>query len=71
MIARRPEKPDRSKSEDRTPTNILKRPLRLPPMKRIQEEADGCTCNKPISFHHVDGMISCVRCRRRVEEARA
>ena len=37
-------------------------------MKRIKEEGKDCTCRKPISFHHADGRVTCVRCRGRAEE---
>lgn len=75
MIARRPEKPDRP-VQDRVPANILKRPLRLTPMRKIKNQAGeegmdrpACSCRRPIIYQHVDGQISCVRCRGWVEEA--
>ena len=68
MTARRPEKPDRP-VQDRTPKNILERPLRLSPMRNIKDEVgDDCTCREPVSFHHSDGTVICVRCGGRVEE---
>jgi hypothetical protein len=27
-----------------------------------------CSCRKPISLHHRDGRVTCVRCRGLVEE---
>ena len=73
MIARRPEKPVRP-VQDRTPSNILRRPLRLEPMRNIknqagEEETDRpeCSCRRPITFLHTDGAVTCVRCRGRIE----
>jgi hypothetical protein len=64
VIARGSEQPDRP-VQDRTPANIVKRPLRLSPMHQIK---NVCSCKAPISFHHADGRVTCVRCRGRLEE---
>lgn len=69
MIIRR-SKVDRP-VKDRTPRNIIQRPLRLSPMRNIKdgsEEGKDCTCRKPISWHHAGGRVTCIRCRGVVEE---
>lgn len=75
VIARRPEKPVRP-VQDRTPSNILRRPLRLEPMRQIKNQAGeegmdraGCSCRRPLTFLHTDGRVTCVRCSGLVEEA--
>lgn len=67
MIARRPGQPDRE-VDDLTPANILKRPIRLSPMRNIKDGGDECSCKAPVSFHHTDGRVTCVRCCGLVEE---
>jgi hypothetical protein len=74
VIARRPDKPD-SSAQDRTPSNILRCPLQLKPMRRIKNQAGKrgtdrpeCYCRRPVSFLHVDGKLTCVRCHGLVEE---
>jgi hypothetical protein len=69
VIARDSEQRDRP-VQDRTPFNVLRRPIRLPPMRKIKdvETEDVCACTKPIRFHHRDGSVSCVRCRCEVLE---
>ena len=66
MIARRPEKPDRP-VQDRVPANILKRPLRLTPMRKIKNQAGeegmdrlACSCKRPNDY----------RARRRSDQLR-
>ena len=56
-----PERPDR------TPENIVRRPIRLSRMRKVK--IDRCTCRKPVAYHRADGRVTCSRCKGEIEEA--
>jgi hypothetical protein len=66
MTERGGKQPDRP-VQDRTPRNILQRPVKFS-MRQIKDAEKGCRCRRPILFHHPDGRVTCVRCRGLVEE---
>ena len=62
-----PKKPS-SSQPDAVPENIQRRPLRLSPMRKVKQDGP-CHCRKPIFFEHPGGHVTCIRCRRDVEDA--
>jgi hypothetical protein len=71
MTPPRRDQPDDRPVQNRIPLNIIKRLLRLSPMRRIKDAVEECTCRQPVRFYHRDGRVTCVRCRGRVEEVEA